>query len=110
MTSSMVRHTAMADNAHHVASSFPRLRVIKGHLAETLLCSRRTLELFNERCLFSCLLRIHTHHREVTHFATHAVQLGSQISQCWDGAATFDPSWHEFSPKDLSAISRAFTR
>ena len=69
----MVRHSAMAYNAHHVASSFPRLRVIKGHLAETLLCSRRPLELFNERCLFRGLVRIHAHYREVAHLTTHAV-------------------------------------
>ena len=55
------------------ASSFPRLGVIKGHLAETLLCSRRTLKFFDERCLFRGLVRIHAHHREVAHLATHAV-------------------------------------
>src|ERR1043166_7857580 len=86
-------------------SSFPRLRVIKGHLAETLLCSGRLLELFNERCLFRCLVRIHAHYREVAHLAPHALKLGLQISQCWSDRlkpATLDPSWHAFFPKDLS--------
>jgi hypothetical protein len=69
----MVRHSAMAYNAHHVASSFPRLRVIKRHLAETLLCSRRRSSSLIERCLFRCLVRIHAHYREVAHLATHAV-------------------------------------
>ena len=101
----MVRHSAMADNAHHVASSFPRLRVIEGHLAQTLLRPRRPLELFNERSLFRGLVRIHAHYREVAHFATHAIKLGLQISQCWNvsvKAATLDPSWHAFFPKGLS--------
>ena len=69
----MVRHSAMAYNAHHVASSFPRLRVIEGHLAQTLLRPRRPLELFNERSLFRGLVRIHTHYGEVAHLTTHAV-------------------------------------
>ena len=69
----MVRHSAMAYNAHHVASSFPRLRVIKGHLAQTLLRPRRPLELFNERSLVRGLVRIHAHYREIAHLATHAV-------------------------------------
>jgi len=54
-------------------SSFPRVRIIKRHLAETLLSSRRPLELFNARCLFRGLVRIHTHYGEVAHLTTHAV-------------------------------------
>jgi len=53
-------------------SSFPRLGVIERRLAKTLLRPRRTLELFNERCLYRGLIRIHAHHREVAHLTTHA--------------------------------------
>jgi len=65
--------TGLAVEGPQGPSRFPRLRVIKRHLAKTLLRPRRPFELFNESSLFRGLIRIHAHHSEVAHLTPHAV-------------------------------------
>ena len=79
-------------------SSFPRVRIIKRHLAETLLCPRRPLEFFDERCMLLWL--VGAWDRQSTHqIRPQAAKLGFKISQRGYVRVRVYASWHAFSPR-----------